>query len=152
MSDVPARYSTFSPDGKWLAYATTEIGNRFQIFVQPFPVTGTKYQVSTEGGRFPMWSPDGSQLYYYANYTDRFIAVDVRTQPTFAPGRSVALPIEASFGAIGARNYDITPDGKQFVVITPASASANQKQASMQQISVVLNWFEEVRRLVPPAK
>src|SRR5262245_20324718 len=69
-----------SPDGKWLAYASTEIGNRREIFVQPFPPTGAKYQISTEGGTTPLWSPDGTQLYYYGP-NQRLIAVDVRAQP-----------------------------------------------------------------------
>ena len=120
-----------------------------EIFVQPFPPTGAKYQISTEGGRTPLWSPDGKQLYYYANSSQRLVAVDVQTQPTFGAGKPVALPIEALFLNAVARNYDITPNGKQFVVITPAGASADSNPSSAQQINVVLNWFEELKRLVP---
>src|SRR5207248_2726553 len=65
--DLLANESALSPDNKWLAYASTEIGNRLEIFVQPFPPTGAKYQVSTNGGRSPLWSPDGTQIYYWAN-------------------------------------------------------------------------------------
>ena len=96
-----------------------------------------------------MWSPDGKQLYYYANSSQRLVAVDVRTQPTVRRGKPVALPIEALSLSTLARNYDITPDGKQFVVITPAGASADSNPSSAQQINVVLNWFEELKRLVP---
>jgi dipeptidyl aminopeptidase/acylaminoacyl peptidase len=146
---IPARFSTFSPDGKWLAYTSTEIGNREEIFVQPFPPTGAQFQISTEGARTPLWSPDGKQLYYYANLSQRFVAVDVRTQPTFGSGKAVALPIEALFNSPLARNYDVTPDGKQFVVITPAVASTDSNRSSTPQINVVLNWYEELKRLVP---
>jgi hypothetical protein len=148
-SALPARSSAFSPDGKWLAYASIEIGNRFEIFVQPFPPTGAKHQVSTEGGRAPLWSPDGRQLYYHDNLGQRLVAVDVQTQPIFSAGKPVALPIEASFFSALHRNYDIMPDGKQFVVITPAGASVDSNPSSAQQINVVLNWFEELKRLVP---
>ncbi|MGH9315367.1 MAG: hypothetical protein ACRD1S_19460 [Vicinamibacterales bacterium] len=111
---------------------------------------GSKYQISTEGGRAPLWSPDGKQLYYHANLSQRLVAVDVRTQPTFAYGRSVALPIEVLFGnSTAARNYDIMPDGRQFVVITPASTPADSNRSPTEQINVVLNWFEELKRLVP---
>jgi serine/threonine-protein kinase len=148
-SALPARFSAFSPDGKWLAYASIEIGNRYEIFVQPFPPTGAKHQVSTEGGRTPLWSPDGRQLYYQDNLGQRLVAVDVRTQPIFSAGKPVALPIEALFLSALHRNYDIMPDGKQFVVITPAGASVDSNPSSAQQINVVLNWFEELKRLVP---
>jgi WD40-like Beta Propeller Repeat len=146
---IPARFSTFSPDGKWLAYTSTEIGNREEIFVQPFPPTGAQFQISTEGARTPLWSPDGKQLYYYANLSQRFVAVDVRTQPTFGSGKAVALPIEALFNSPLARNYDVTPDGQQFVVITPVVASTDSNRSSTPQINVVLNWYEELKRLVP---
>ncbi len=95
-----------------------------------------------------MWSPDGRQLYYHSNLSQRLDAVDVRTQPTFGAGKPVGLPIEAVFLSALARNYDITPDGKQFVVITPG-ASAASSPSSTQQINVVLNWHEELKRLVP---
>jgi eukaryotic-like serine/threonine-protein kinase len=148
LSSLPARSSTLSPDGKWFAYASTEIGNRAEIFVQPFPPTGSKYQVSTEGGRFPLWLPDGKQLAYHANLTQRFLVVDVRTQPTFDPGRSVELPIDAIFFG-NARNFDVTPDGTQFVVVRPAAASADYDRSATQQINVVLNWFDDLKAKVP---
>jgi Tol biopolymer transport system component len=66
-ADLQAHHSAFSPDGHWLAYASTEMGNRHEVFVQPFPFTGAKYQISTEGGTTPLWSPDQTQLYYWAN-------------------------------------------------------------------------------------
>jgi len=154
---LSARFAAFSPDGKWIAYASTELGKGEEVFVQPFPPTGSKYQISTGGGRAPLWSADGKQLYYHgngaggsANLGQRLFAVDVRTQPTFAVERSVTLPIEVNAGnSTLARNYDIMPDGKQFVVTTPASVAADSNRSSTQQINVVLNWFEELKRLVP---
>src|SRR5262249_28070018 len=117
--DVPKssqRYPAFSPDGRWFAYASNELSQRGEVFVQPFPPNGDKYQMSTEGGRAPMWSYDGKQIFYqgspFGNATKLF-AVEVRTQPNFIIGKPVPLPIE---GIVlppppTHRNFDITPDG-----------------------------------------
>jgi eukaryotic-like serine/threonine-protein kinase len=151
-ADLPAYHAAFSPDGNWLAYASTEIGNRHEVFVQPFPPTGAKYQVSSEGGTTPLWSPDQTQLYYWANLAQHLIAVDVRTRPTFSVGKRVMLPIEAVFtpGINFERNYDLTPDGKQLVVVTGAATpSLDSDTASATRINVVLNWFEELKARVP---
>jgi serine/threonine-protein kinase len=154
---LSARFAAFSPDGKWIAYASNELGKGEEVFVQPFPPTGSKYQISTGGGRAPLWSADGKQLYYHgnaaggsANLGQRLVAVDVRTQPTFAVERSVTLPIEVNVGnSTLARNYDIMPDGKQFVVTTPASVTSDSNVSSTRQINVVLNWFTELQQRVP---
>lgn len=151
-ANLPAQQTAFSPDGKWLTYTSTETGNRPEIFVQPFPPTGAKYQISTEGGRTPLWAPDGTQLHYWAHLSLQLVAVDIRTQPTFSIGNRVVLPIDAIFftGVLGARNYDLTPDGKQFVVVTSADSTArDSNRLPPQQINVVLNWSEELKQLVP---
>jgi len=78
--------------------------------------------------------------------------VDVRTQPAFCTGKRVVLPIEAIFtpGLNFERNYDLTPDGKQFVVVAAAtSPSRDSNRSSPQQIDVVLNWLEELKARVP---
>ena len=129
--------------------ASIEIGNRFEIFVQPFPPTGAKHQVSTEGGRTPLWSPDGRQLYYHDNLGQRLVAVDVRTQPIFSAGKPVALPIEAFFLSALHRNYDIMPDGKQFVVITPAGVSVGFQPVVRAADPRGAELVEELKRLVP---
>jgi serine/threonine-protein kinase len=142
--DLQAREPAFSPDGKWLAYVSRDPGLRAQVYVQPFPPTGIKSQVSMDGGSWPLWSRDGTQLYYWEGGSDLLFAVDVQTQPTFRPGKPVMLPIGATPGGVVARNYDITPDGR-FVVIRPVSTTTAPNQWSTQQINVVLNWFEELK-------
>jgi len=150
---LPAHHAAFSPDGNWMAYASTEIGNRHEVFVQPFPPTGEKHQISTEGATTPLWSLDQTQLYYWANLAQHLVAVDVRTRPTFSAGKSVVLPIQAIFtpSINFERNYDLLPpDGKQFVVVTPAAAPSRDSDAApATRINVVLNWFEELKALVP---
>ena len=142
--------SVFSPDGHWLAYSET---GPEQIYVQPFPPTGTTYQITNEGGCCPLWSPDGKQIFYLDDFSpSRLIAVDIQTRPAFVIGQSTPLHIEGFFQGNGPRDYDITPDGKQFIVaFRPEEAQAADRP--IQQINVVLNWFEELKHRVPlPAK
>src|SRR5262249_45528541 len=77
--------SVFSPDGKWIAYQSSETG-RNEIFVQPFPATGTKYQI-TRGtdSHHPLWSPDGKELFYVPG-PGQFVRVGVSTQSNFSVG------------------------------------------------------------------
>jgi serine/threonine-protein kinase len=149
------RYSVFSPDGKWFVYAVNAGPTDWNVFVQPYPPTGSKYQISTEGGRDPLWSPDGKQLFYNTVVgltPGKLVAVDIRTQPSFNFGKPTSIPIPTGpvFGGPG-RNYDITPDGKQFLVVLPVSGPAADPNArsAPQQINVVLNWFEELKQRVP---
>ncbi len=157
------RYAAFSLDGRWFAYASAdEISKRFEVFVQPFPTTGAKYQVTTDGGRDPLWSPDGRQLFYNtvfdASNTNsssinsafgRLVAVDVRTQPTFSFGRPMPIPIERAVLGGNGRYYDVTPDGKQFLVVMPPDAQNAAARPPAERINVVLNWFEELKQRVP---
>ncbi|PYS36143.1 MAG: hypothetical protein DMG14_25305 [Acidobacteria bacterium] len=144
-----ASNSSISHDGSWLAYSANESG-RNEIYVQPFPPTGAKYQVSFGGGRSPLWSPDGRQLFYLqgqANGTQQIVSVDVQTQPAFVAGKTAPLPIEGVIADTGPRSYDISPDGKFFVVMLP-QAQANDK-APPEQVNVALNWFDELKQRVP---
>jgi serine/threonine-protein kinase len=143
---APATNGSLSPDGKWFAYSTPEEGGRFEVFVQPFPSTGSKYQVTTTGGVSPVWAADQRQLFYLTSLR-QIVQVDVQTKPTFVAGKATVLPIQSILNP-GPRPYDITPDGKFFVVMLPKSGSDDGKPAA-QQINVVLNWFEELKRHVP---
>jgi Tol biopolymer transport system component len=134
--------AVFSPDGQWVAYMSNELNtSREEIFVQAYP-TGAKYQVTTEGDDSPVWSPGGQQLFYRSG--TKIFAVDVRTQPAFSHGKPTALPIA---GAIQQR-FDITPDGKRFLVVLPASQEETNSRPTVQ-INVVLNWFRELQERVP---
>jgi len=140
-------YTAFSPDGKWLAYTSSESGNGFDVFVQPFPLTGAKFQITTLGARTPVWSPDGRQLFYVDLSSNHIMGVDVRTEPSFGVSTPTPIPIDdAQFVAPG-RNYDITPDGQQFVVVLMPPTPAQSRTA--QQLVVVLNWLEELKQKVP---
>jgi serine/threonine-protein kinase len=135
--------SAISPDGRWLAYVSNESG-QVEIYVQPFPDGGERHQVSTDWGREPIWSPDGQSIYY--RRLDQILAVPVTTKPRFRPGTAKVL-FEGQYASTvwqDAPNFDIAPDGKSFVMIKP-----DEEWGKATEISVVLNWFEELKRLAP---
>jgi serine/threonine-protein kinase len=133
----------FSPDGKWIAYVSDESG-RPEIYVQPYPRGGGKWQISTDGGIEPVWNPNGRELFY--RITNKMMAVEITTQPAFAAGRPTMLfegdYLASPFPATGV-TYDVTPDGRRFLMIKDASTE------QPTQINVVVNWFEELKRRVP---
>jgi serine/threonine-protein kinase len=143
--------AAFSPDGKWVAYASTERGIG-TIYVQPFPATGIKYQLFAKGSdspHHPRWSPDGKELFYDANpKLTGFEAVSVTTQPTFAFGNAVTVPKLFLMAGMGLRTpYDIAPDGRLVGRIT--AGQMEYVRSSSDQIQVVLNWFEDLKARVP---
>jgi eukaryotic-like serine/threonine-protein kinase len=136
------RQASFSRDGRWVAYEE-RAGERSQIFVRPYPDLSARYQI-TEDGNFPVWSPDSKQV-FYIRAPNKFFVVDIQTEPSFTFGKPSELPIAGTLHDVnGPRNYDITPDGKQFVVVMPASQAETSQPST--QISVVLNWFEELKQ------
>jgi serine/threonine protein kinase/Tol biopolymer transport system component len=133
----------FSPDGRWLAYISDESG-RYEIYVQPYPGPGGKWQISTEGGTEPAWNPNGRELFYRSG--DKMMAVDIATQPGFAAGKPRMLFERQYVRTPGTNsNYDVFPDGQRFLMLK----AVEQAQAAPTQINVVLNWFEELKRRVP---
>jgi serine/threonine-protein kinase len=138
------RMGMISPDGLWLAYTSDESG-REEIYVRPFPGPGGRVLVSTDGGTEPLWARDGQELFYREG--DRMMAVPINAGQEFNPGTPVILfKGDYQTGIIGqgtSTNYDIAPDGRSFIMIRPEGASAPN------QLNVVLNWFEELKRLAP---
>ncbi|HEV2247463.1 MAG TPA: protein kinase [Terriglobia bacterium] len=136
----------FSPDGRWLAYISDESG-RLEVYVQPYPGPGGKWQISTEGGTEPVWNPNGRELFYRTG--DKMMAVDISTQTGFAASTPRML-FEGRYEQppVPLHNYDVSPDGQHFLMLKPVE----QEQAAPTQINVVLNWFEELKRRVPTGK
>ena len=81
--------AALTTDGKWVAYCSAETG-RGEIYVQPFPQTGDKVQISNTGGLRPVWSPDGREL-YYVNHEGMLYAVPISLGTTATPGKPVPL-------------------------------------------------------------
>ncbi len=113
---VTQHSSRFSPDGKWIAYTSYETG-RPEVFVQPFPRTGAKFQVTRQGGGHALWSPDGKELFVDNN--QQLFAVSVQTTGSFSSGAPVPLPIRGFIQGDARRQYDLMPDGKQFLMMFP---------------------------------
>ncbi len=135
----------FSPGGQWFAYKSNETG-RAEVYVQPFPGPGGKWQVSVDGGGQPMWSLDGRQLFFKSG--DKLMAVDVRTDSTFdaeTPRVLFEQPLPERVPGDASR-YGVSPDGQRFLIISPADRNEEVQPA---EIHVVVNWFQELERLAP---
>ncbi|HSC78148.1 MAG TPA: protein kinase [Candidatus Acidoferrales bacterium] len=133
------RWPVLSPDGRWMAYLSDESG-RPEVYVQAFPRPGGKWQVSTGGGGEPVWARNGRELYYRNGY--RLMVAPVQTGPVFTPGKAQVLfewPYEAMDGI--RPNYDVTPEGQQFLMI-----KAIETSSTPTQINLILNWSEELKR------
>jgi eukaryotic-like serine/threonine-protein kinase len=125
-----------SPDGKWLAYTSSQDGP-MQVYVQPFPPTGARYQVTDVGGTSPIWSPDGRHIFYFTG--GKLHAASVRTTPGFSVlSHDVVMDVTSYnvFPPVHA-NYDVAPDGKHFLLVRPTDPSAG--------LVVVHGWKHELR-------
>ena len=145
--------SAFSPDGKWIAY--TVRGEGAQVFVQPVPPTGARYQISdpNDTGHHPFWSPSGRELFYYGMGGGTVVSSSMSMSGGVTSGRPVRVPGRGSSGstALGPLNDDMTPDGREFVFTrnVPSAAARAAEPGEGTSIKVVLNWFEELNRLAP---
>ncbi len=147
------RWGTFSPDGRWVAYYSNESG-RNEVYVRPFVppgpgapalqlasgqatnATGGQWQVSTAGGTFPMWRPDGKELYYLSPAGAMMAAPIAVTGAVVEPGAPVALfPARIAGGGVDAlqgRQYDVGPDGRFLITRVMDEASA--------PVTLLQNW------------
>ena len=151
-SDADESYPAVSPDGRWMAYVSTESGQS-EVYVRPFPnVSAGRWQVSRDGGTSPLWGPDSRELFFQTGdapgvAVTMMVAVN-DTEPTFVPG--IPRPLfEGPYGLGRAplpRPYDVSPDGQRFLIIRSGSGIPGTDRP---EIIVVQNWFEELTRLVP---
>jgi Tol biopolymer transport system component len=108
--------SSSSPDGKWLAYASNETG-RYEVWIEPFPQTGTRYQMTHDGGSHPLWLPDGRSLYFDRDH--EMFRLPVSTENLSSKVEPIALPIKGFAQAEYRRQFDLMPGGRQFLVLFP---------------------------------
>jgi serine/threonine-protein kinase len=129
-----------SPDGRWMAYATTESGSP-QVYVRPFPdVASARWQVSTTDGRDPLWSHSGRELFYLSPTTGKLMTVAVKPGATFAFDQPRPLFSTVPYvpgGPVPA--YDVSPDDKRFLFLRETAPN------DRSELIVVQNWTEELK-------
>jgi serine/threonine-protein kinase len=139
--------AVFSPDGKWLAYVSNETG-RNEVYVRPFPGPGGKWPISTAGGVFPTWSPAKRELFYGSAGRQQIMVASYSADATSFRADKPRLWSDAMIG-VRPRSpiAALHPDGERFVV-----ASSQDQAGVRDKIVFIFNFFDELRRVAPPAK
>jgi serine/threonine-protein kinase len=139
-----------SPDGRWMAYVSHESGMP-EVYVQPYPSPGEKTRISTAGGFDPLWTANGRELLYRAFTVDgaqRFFSTAIRSVSPFRAD-TPRLLFEAKASSFDTtapdRSWDVSADGQRFLLVKPVAPT--DKPVTVMR--VVLNWTEELKRLVP---
>jgi Tol biopolymer transport system component len=131
----------FSPDGHWIAYASN-VSGQMEVYIHPYPGPGRERPVSTQGGTHPKWNRNGKELFYRNGNKMMLVDVSRRDGDIALSSPRVLFEQRYAFGsAQSIANFDVTRDGQRFVMVKDDSAS--------DQLSIVLNWFEELKARVP---
>jgi len=144
------RGAIFSPDGRWVAYVSNKSGQN-DIFARPFPGPGSEVTISVGGGQEPVWGPSGRELFY--RHEGKLLVVKIEeTATTLNVGAPTPLfddPYRLDTGGAqgGMANYDVSPDGKRFVMVEEPRAASGAAQSA--RLQVILNWFDELKRRAP---
>ena len=150
-SEAVETHPSFSPNARWIAYSSDESGN-FEVYVRPYPPAPGRWRISVDGGSQPLWKNDGRELYYRTDAGVMAVPVET-TGDSFSHGVPTQL-FRGSFrggqrglamrGTILMRDYDATADGQRFVMFPGTGPSADDTT-----VTLVLNWFEELKQRVP---
>ena len=140
-ADAVEHFPSVSPDGRFLAYESFRSGVP-EIYVRTFPEGDGPWQISNEGGKVPRWSPDGRELFYLDD--GAMIGVAIETEPAFRTVGTRKL-FEGNYYD-RAHSYDVSRDGTRFIMI---QQDAGYYSDVGSDLVVVLDWFEELKRLVP---
>jgi eukaryotic-like serine/threonine-protein kinase len=134
------RDGQFSPDGKWIAYQSNESG-RFEIYVQPFPGPGRKFQISSYGGAQPRWNKNGKEI-FYVSLDSKMMAAPVKLSPngqsleTTTP--AALFPVRIAGGplltGVNKQQYAVSSDGQRFLV------NLAVEEGTASPITLILNW------------
>ena len=128
----------FAPDVNWIAYTSNESG-RDEVYVQPFPATGGRYQISRSGGTQPTWRGDGRELYFLTP-DGTMMAAAIDATPRFEAGIPQPLFASGVASTVNRRQYAVTKDGQRFLVIVA------QQRSSPTPLTVVVNWQATVQK------
>jgi serine/threonine protein kinase/Tol biopolymer transport system component len=135
------RNAQFSPDGRWMAYASNETGS-MEIYVSPFPSINGKWQVSSGGGQEPRWRQDGKEL-FYLSADAKMMAVAVTTGASFKAASPVALFQTHPPQPVSSQDdfsYDVSSDGQRFLIATTVD------EANAAPLSILLNWASQIEK------
>jgi serine/threonine-protein kinase len=141
------RLGEVSPDGRWIAYESDESGEQIEIFLRPFPdVMARREKVSIDGGRYPRWGSLTSGELYYVDLDGAMMAAAIELSPSLRVGSvSKLFDLEMPPRTVSGRPYDVSPLDGRFLVTKPVPQTAG----GTAEISVVLNWFDELKDQVP---
>jgi hypothetical protein len=131
----------FAPNARWIAYASNET-SQTNVYVQTFPGTSGKYQISRDGGSQPVWRADGKELFYLAaDGTLMAVAIDATVHVAGVP-QALFVTTAPIFNSSQSQ-YAAAKDGKRFLI------NAIPQQSRAAPLTVVLNWQEELKQRVP---
>jgi serine/threonine-protein kinase len=146
-----------SPDGNWMVYQSLESGES-QVYVRPFPnVDDSRQQISTSGGSRPAWARNGREL-FYIDHEGLLTSVAMQVNGVhLRPGTPVRLfntsyYLGATARGYPLRGYDVSADGQRFLVLKDVIKPDQHRDDSVGRIEIVLNWFEELKRLTRTAQ
>jgi serine/threonine protein kinase len=131
------RFCAFSPDGRWLAYASNESG-RFEIYVAPFPGAKGKWQVSSSGGTFPKWREDGKEVFYLGS-DNRVRATEIATRGSSVRVGSTEILFRVQTVPAPMSPFDATSDGRRFLINAMPAA-----QNDSEPVTLLVNWTKRV--------
>jgi serine/threonine-protein kinase len=140
------RWASFSPDGRWMAYSSTESGG-YQVYVRAFPDKGGKWQISNSGGANPMWSRAGHELFFETLDNHIMMATYTVKGDSLVADKPRLWSEKQLGGSATVKNIDLAPDGKRIAALMPAETAEAQK--SQSHVIFLENFFDEVRRKVP---
>jgi serine/threonine-protein kinase len=139
----------FSPDGRWIAYASNEAGGAFDVYVRPFPGPGGVWRVSTEGGVYPHWSPTAHELLFVNQTQNRVMVASYAVSGDSFRADTPHVWSPTSLTNLGANiNYDVHPDGKRLAL----AAARDQASVVQDKVVFIFNFFDYLRRLTATTK
>jgi serine/threonine-protein kinase len=146
--DATEGWAEVSPDGRWIAYDSTESG-QFEVYIRPYPrVRDGQWRVSASGGREPLWSRDGKEL-FYRDFLGALIVVTVGHGATVTVGAPMKLFDGSRYigggSTLSGRSYDLDLPGSRFLMIKSASPSSD----TTPTVVVTENWFQELQARLP---
>jgi Tol biopolymer transport system component len=133
------RSAMLSPDGRWMVYAVLEAGREEEVYTQRYPGPGARAAVSVGGGREPVWSPSGDEIFYRSIDGERMMGVSVRTEPTLVIGQPRTL-FRGHF-RLGSfwSEYDVSPKTKEFLMVAV-------DEPTRPRLAVAMNWLRDTAR------